>query len=100
MLCLCCDLSGTVVYKFDIRQKMEVISQGKCIALNIPSYRNRQGLGMTSDACFPLCFSLYGDSSKIYSLVEVVHVSSSSAVFHYFEIDCCLKVLLSHEVCY
>jgi len=48
---------------------MEVISQGQYIALNMTSYRNRQGLGMASDACFPSCFSLYGDGSKIYSLV-------------------------------
>jgi len=53
------------MYKFDVRQKIEVISEGQYIALNMSSYRNRQGLGMASDACFSPSFSLHGDSSKI-----------------------------------
>ena len=65
VLCLFCDLPGTVMYKFDVRQKIEVISEGQYIALNMSSYRNRQGLGMASDACFSPSFSLHGDSSKI-----------------------------------
>ena len=28
VLCLYCDLSGTIVYKFDVREEMEVVSQG------------------------------------------------------------------------
>jgi hypothetical protein len=38
LLCFCCDLSGTALYKFDVGQKMDVISRGQYIALNMSSY--------------------------------------------------------------
>jgi len=46
-------------------KKMEVISEGQYITVNMSSYRNRRGLGMASVAHFPSSFSLYGDRSKI-----------------------------------